>query len=318
MQYQNATAAPREELTDIIMDGVTDFGEFQGLALLPAVPLRLPTGHVPKITIAKGDLLRASTRNRAPGTNFTRWQSAIEDHSITLLQVSEEVQLPDEQTLLYEDYFAFEQLYAGEASNRLRRSHEIESAGAIFNTGNFDSTNSAVAWTAANKATMTPVEDLLAAIRLVKGRGERANTFQMSGAVFDRLRVSTEMVSFVAGSVNPGAKVTTDTIQLAFAAHGIEQVLIGDGYVNQSEALTSNSINAIWSNTYVFVGACKPGQLRTGGVGRTFYWEKQGPLFNVSSYRDEPKASNVIRAMKTTLTDITNARAGTLIATQFS
>ncbi len=318
MVYQNATAAPREELTDVIMEGVTDFSEFQGLALLPPKPMNLPTGHVPKITIAKGDLMRATTRNRAPGTNFTRWQSAIDDYSLTLVQVSEEVQLPDEQTLLYEDYFAFESVYATEAGNRLRRSHELDSEAAIFNTNNFDATNSLTAWTVANKASMTPIEDILAAIRLVKGRGERPNTIQISGKIFDVLRLCAEMVSFVAGSVNPGAKVTVNTIQLAFAAHGIEQVLVGDGFVNQSEPNTANSINQIWPNTYAFVGNCQTGELRAGGVGRTFYWEKEGPIFNASSYRDEPKKSNIIRAMKTTLCGITNSRAGTLITTQFS
>lgn len=318
MVYQNATAAPREELTDVIMEGVTDFDEFQGLALMPPRPMTLPTGHVPKITIAKGDLLRATTRNRAPGTNFTRWQSAIDDYSITLVQTPEEVQLPDEQTLLYEDYFAFEQVYAMEASNRLRRGHEIDVAAEIFDTNNFDSANSAVAYTAANKATMTPVEDLLAAIRRVKGRGEKANTVHIPGPVWDRVRLSTEMVQFVAGQVNPGAKVTTNSLQAALAPHGITQVLIGDGYVNQSEALTANQINQIWANTYVFVGNCQTGELKNGGVGRTFFWEKEGPLFNISSYRDEPKKSNVIRAQKTTLCGITNTRAGTLIATQYA
>jgi hypothetical protein len=318
MVYQNATAAPREELTDIIMEGVTDFDEFQGLALLPAKPMNLPTGHVPKITIAKGDLLRATTRNRTPGSNFTRWQSAIDEYSLTLVQTPEEVQLPDEQTLLYEDYFAFEQVYAGEASNRLRRGHELDVEAAVFNTGNFDAVASAVAYTAANKATVTPVEDILAAIRRCKGRGERPNTILFPGPVWDRIRVSAEMVSFIVGSVNSGAKVTPETLAAALGANGIKRVLIGDGYVNQSDALASDVINQIWPNTYVFVGNCQEGELRAGGIGRTFFWDKEGPLFNISSYRDEPKKSNVIRAQKTTLAAITNSRAGTLITTQYA
>ncbi len=318
MVYQNTVAAPREELTDVIMEGVTEFDEFQGLALLAPKPMRLPFGHVPKITIAKGDLLRATNRVRSPGTNFNRWQSAIDDHSITLVQVAEEVQLPDEQTLLYEDYFAFESVYALEAGNRLRRGHELDAEAAIFNTGNFDAVNSAVAYTAANKATMTPVEDFLAAIRRVKGRGERPNTIHIPGPVWDRIRVSTEMVSFIVGTVNAGAKVTPENLAAALGANGIKQVLIGDGYVNQSESLTANDLEQIWPNTYVFVGNCQTGELRAGGIGRSFFWEKEGPLFNTMSYRDEPKKSNVIRAIKTTLTDITNTRAGTLITTQYT
>ncbi len=318
MVYQNPVAAPREELTDVIMEGVTEFDEFQGLALCPPAPMRLPTGHVPKITIAKGDLLRATVRNRTPGTNFARWQSAIDAYSITLVEVAEEVQLPDEQTLLYDDYFAFEQVYSGEASARLRRGHELDCESAIFNLNNFDATNSAVAYTAANKATMTPIEDILAAIRLVKGRGEKPNTIMYPGPVWDRVRVSAEMVSFIVGAVNAGAKVTPESLAAALGANGIKQVLIGDGYVNQSDSLTANSINQIWPNTYVFVGNCQTGALRGGGIGRTFYWEKMGPLLNIMSYRDEPKKSNVIRAIKTTLNAITNTRAGTLITTQYA
>jgi hypothetical protein len=316
MIYQNAVAAPREELTDVIMEGTTSQDQFQGLKLLPAAPLRLPTGHVPKITIAKGDLMRATRKKRTPGSNFDRWQSAIEDYSITLVQTSEEVSLPDEQTLIYEDYFAFESVYAMEAGNRLLRGHELDVAGAIINTTNFDTNNGTVAYSAANIATITPTLDIITAIRLIKGRGERPNTVLFPGTIYDRVRQSADMKSFVAGSINPGARVTQSTIQAALADQGIEQVLVADAYVNQSQSTKNNSINPVFPLTHIFVGCCKPGQLQVGGVGRTFYWEKEGPLLNVSSYRDETKKSNVIRAMKTTLAAITNTRAGTLVATQ--
>lgn len=318
MVYQNATAAPREELSDVIMEGVTDFEEFQGLALLPPKPMRLPTGHVPKITIAKGDLLRATNRVRTPGTNFTRWQSAIDDYAMTLVQTSEEVQLPDEQTMLYDDYVAFEAVYAAEASNRLRRGHEMEVEATIFNLSNFDAVNSSVAYTDALTATNSFIGDIQAAIRRVKARGERPNTIMIPGPVYDRIRVAALVKSFIAGANQPGAIVAANTIQRAFAENGITQVLIGDGYVNQSDLGENTVINPIWPNTYIFVGSCRSGELRAGGIGRTMFWDKEGPLFNISSYRDEPKKSNVIRAMKTTLPAITNSRAGTLIATQFS
>ena len=318
MIYQNATAEPREELQDFIQEGVTDFGEFVGLQLLPPMPLTLVTGHVPKITIAKGDLLRAANRNRAPGTNFNRWQMAIDAHSITLVQVAEEQSIPDEQTMLYEDYFDIEALGATEATSRLKRGHEIECEGAVFNTGNFDSNNTATAWTVANLATMKPVADITAAIRLVKSRGERANTIVFSGPIYDIVRQSADMRSWIAGSINPGARVSEETIQQSFASMGIKKVLVGDTYVNQSQSTKNNSINAIWNNTYAFVGNCQTGQLQAGGVGRTFFWEKLGPLMNVTSYRDEKVMSNVIRAIKTTLSDITNTRAGTLITTQYA
>lgn len=319
MIYQNATAQPREELQDLIMEGVTDFGEFIGLQLLPEMPMSLVTGHVPKITIAQGDLMRAANRNRAPGTNFNRWQMAIDAHSMTLVQVSEEQSIPDEQEMLYEDYFDVEAIGATEATNRLRRGHEMEVAAAIFNTTNFGAaTNSSVAYTVANQATMKPITDILASIRRVKAKGERPNTIVIPGTVWDVISLSTQMISYVAGSVNPAAVVTADDLQKKLAVHGITRVLVPDAYVNQSDSLASDLINPIWSTTYIFVGSVQSGALRAGGVGRTFYWDKQGPLFQLFSYRDEVKASNVIRSRKTSLTDITNSRGGDLIATQYS
>ncbi len=318
MQYQNATAAPRQELTDVIVEGLTDDTQFLGLKLMPPSPLQLPTGHVPKIAIGKGNLMRATAKGRAPGSDFDRWQSGIDSYSITLVQVSEEVSLPDEQTMVYEDYFAFETFYAQEASNRLLRSHEIDVANAIFSTTNLDATNGGVAYSQANIATITPVADIFAAIRLLKARGEAPNTIAIPGTIYDRIRQSADMRAWIAGSVNPGARVSDDTIQASFASKGIKQVLIGEAYVNQSQDGLTNGINPIIPLTYIFVGNCAAGELRSGGVGRTFYWAKEGPVLNISSYRDEPKKSNVIRAMKTTVEAVTNTRAGTLIGTQVS
>lgn len=318
MQYQNSVAQPRDELTDVIMEGITEDSQFVGLTVLPPAPLTLPTGHVPKITIGTGDLLRATTKQRSPGATFDRWQSKIVDYTITLVQEAEEIQLPDEELLVYEDYFAFESVYAKECANRLLRSVELDCEGSLFNTsaGYFDANNGTVAYSAANELTMTPSLDIITAIRLLKARGEKPNLVLIPGTIYDRIRLSADMKSFVAGSVNPGAIVTPDTIQMALASMGIKKVLIAEAYVNQSLALTSTLINPIFPLTYIFVGNGSPGQLQSGGCGRTFYWEKEGPLMNVTSYRDEPRKSNVIRAMKTTVAAITNAKAGTLIGTQ--
>lgn len=318
MIYQNTVAAPREELNDFVQESSTTAAMFVGEEILPQKPLKLPTGHYPKITVAEGDLMRAATAARAPGAGFNRWQAAIGDGSLTLVQYPEELQIPDEQQMLYEDYFDLEATFSVEGANRIARLREILVAGQIFNTTNFAATNSAVAYTSANLATISFVADVLAAIRRVKAKGELANTIVFSGTVYDRIRLATLVQAFIAGANQPGAIVNANTIQRAFAEHGIEKVLIADAYVNQSAPGASTVINPIWGNDYVWVGSVKKGELRNGGVGRTFFWEKEGPLYSIFSYRDETKKSNVIRAMGTMQAAITNARAGTLIATQYS
>ena len=315
MIYQNATAEPRQELADFIQEGNTDFTQFKGLQIAPEMPLSLVTGHVPKIKVGSGDLMRAANRRRAPGTNFNRWQMAIDAHNITLVQIAEEQSIPDEQQMLYEDYFDIEAMGSTEATNRLRRGHELEVAEAIQNSGNFTSQNAAVAYAIGNIATIAFVNDVFTAIRAAKARGEAPNTIVIPGTIYDVIRQSADVKSFIAGAINPGSIVDEDNLQKAFARNGITEVIVPDGYVNQSDSNNSDVINPIWNNDYVWVGAVKKGALRGGGWGRTFYWDKQGPLFQLFSYRDEPKSSNVIRSRKTSLVDVTNSRAGQLIAT---
>ncbi len=316
MIYQNATSAPRQELSEYVMESVTGNGMFIGAEILPPAPLRLPTGHYPKITVATGDLMRAAQSQRAPGAGFVRTQAAVNDGTLSLVQYAEELQIPDEQEMLYDDYFSLEQVYSTEGRNKLLRLNEVLVSGAIFNTGNFDAVNSGVAYTTGNLATLSLIADIIAAIRRVKARGEMADTIVIPGVVWDVVRLGTLVQAFIAGANQPGAVVSDSTLQVAFLPYGIKKVYIADSYVNQSINNDDTILNPIWPKTYVWVGSVKPGQLQAGGVGRTFFWEKEGPFMNVSSYRDEPKKSNIIRVMSTIQAAIVNGRAGTLITTQ--
>lgn len=316
MVYQNATAAPREELSDYVMESVTGNGMFIGAELLPPSPLRLPTGHYPKITVAKGDLMRAAQSIRAPGAGFVRTQNTVEDGTLSLLQYSEELQIPDEQSMLYEDYFSLEQVNSTEGRNKLLRLNEILVETALFNSTTFDAVNSGVAYTTGNYATLSLIADLIAAIRRIKARGELANTIVIPGVIWDIVRLGTLVQAFIAGANQPGAVVSDSTLQVAFLPYGIKKVYIADAYVNQSIDNDNTIINPIWPKTYVWVGNVQSGKLQGGGVGRTFFWEKEGPFMNVSTYRDEPKKSNIVRVMSTIQAAIVNSRAGTLITTQ--
>lgn len=316
MIYQNATSAPRQELSEYVMESVTADGMFIGAEILPPAPLRLPTGHYPKITVATGDLMRAAQSQRAPGAGFVRTQAAVNDGTLSLVQYAEELQIPDEQEMLYDDYFSLEQVYSTEGRNKLLRLNEVLVANAIANTGNFDSVNSGVAYTTGNYATLSLIADIIAAIRRVKARGELANTIIIPGVVWDIVRLGTLVQAFIAGANQPGAVVSDMTLQVAFLPYGIKKVYIADSYVNQSINNDDTILNPIWPKTYVWVGNAQPGQLQAGGVGRTFFWEKEGPFMNVSSYRDEPKKSNILRVMSTIQAAIVNGRAGTLVATQ--
>jgi hypothetical protein len=109
--------------------------------------------------------------------------------------------------------------------------------------------------------------------------------------------------------------VNSDGVQRAFARHGITNVVVADGYVNQGDTGVPE-INQIWGNDYIWVGKVGSGNLRSGGALATAHWDKAGPLFMVSQYRDETKKSNIVRGETISNVIVTNARAGQLIGTQ--
>jgi hypothetical protein len=57
--------------------------------------------------------------------------------------------------MLYEDYFDIEALGSTEATNRLKRGHEMDVAAAMQNTANFTSQNAAVAYSIGQLATIS-------------------------------------------------------------------------------------------------------------------------------------------------------------------
>jgi hypothetical protein len=316
MIYQNSVAVPSEALTDYVNEGVTDTTEFVGLSLAPEIGVSSLTGVYPKITIAKGDLMRAANRRRVPGSDYSRWQSAIESGTLALEQIGEEQSIPDEVAMQWDDYFDVEAMGSDEAMNRLRRGHEIETAAAVMNATNFTAANGSVAYSIANKTTIDFVLDFEAAVDALATRGIVPDTVVIPPTLYSVLRQTTLLKDYIVGSIGAGSRVNSGTLKEALAEYGIERVVIPKALVNQSDTGLSNVINRIWGNGYVWVGKTGAGALRNGGALRTAFWDKAGPLFQIFHYRDEKKESNIIRAKTISDVILANGRAGQLIGSQ--
>lgn len=315
MIYQNSVAVPSNPLTDFVNETAGDSTAFKGLLLAPELGVSAMTGTYPKITVAKGELGRAANRRREPGTNFNRWQSSIDSGSLTLKQIGEEASIPDEIAMQWDDYFDIEALGAAEGLERLRRGHEMEVAAALMNASNFTATNSAVAYQIANKATINFPADILNIIRRLKAKGTNPDTIVIPGVIYDVLIQSTLLQNFLVGSLGAGVNVNENTIQRAFAVNGITSVVVTDSYVNQSDT-GGDTLTPIWSDDYVAVAKIGSGPLRNGGALRTAFWDKAGPLFMASQYRDEKVKSNIIRDEMISNVIVASTKAAELITTQ--
>src|ERR1022692_3487574 len=225
--FNPTTVLPRQELALAIVEGEGSIGGLIGASLLPDFPIMRRTAHLIKAALAGSQALRsiaAAKYIRAPGTLFERITATFGDDTFSVILRGVEIVIPNEVNLDYDGYFDPEAFYAarfGREVSGLTKEQLIEAA--IFNTGTFGSaTNSAVAYTAANIATIAGVGDLMAATRRLKAKGEPPPySVAMSGPVWERIRQSTDMRNFLIGTLRGTTEVTKSALTLALQEFGI-------------------------------------------------------------------------------------------------
>ncbi len=329
--YTNATARPRQELAAIIQEG-------QGLnalnihsKILPAFPVNKRTAHLVKAKIANMQIARILDSNlvTAPGSNVERMTMTLDDDSFTVAIRKREVQIPDEVEMDYADYLSIESVASQQASESVELTTEYLTAAAIMNAANFGAgTNSLVAYTTANLATIDLFNDIYLATNRGYDVGELYNTVVLSRNVYNRVRQSTLLKNFVVSQLGKGYEVTESTLQLAFADIGIKRVLIGSSVYNSAADGATPSMSRVWGDTYVWVGRTADssatesvnGIATIQGVGVNAFWDIYTPAdgYGVDTYREEKTESNIVRAKTSKAPYIANTNAGTLITTQYS
>ena len=328
--YTNATARPRQELGAVIREG-------RGLnkmnihsQLLPAMGVNKRTVHLIKAKIANAQLSRIMDDYfiTAPGANVERMTMTLNDDSFTVTIRKREVQVPDEVEMDYADYLSVEALATQNAAESVELTTEYLTSAAIMNATTFGAgTNSIVAYTAANLATIDFVGDVYAAIERGVDQGELLNTLVLSQQVYNRIRQSTLLKNYVVSQLGKGFEVNASNLQAAFADSGITKVLIGRSAYNSAADGATPVMSRVWGNTYVWVGATgnsastqEDGISTIDGVGVNAFWDSYTPAdgYGVDTYREEKTESNIVRAKTSKAPYIANANAGTLISTQFS
>jgi hypothetical protein len=294
---------------------------FIGAKAMPPFGVDAKSGTYPKIQIAAGELLTPGATERSRGGSYGQAVRQWTNDTYDCIDRGLEEPVDDADAKDLSRYFNAEVAAAKWTLRNVMLSHEVRVAAALINATTFGAgTNSAVAYTEANIATISFVADVLAAIERVRDNGTNPNTIVLSSPVYNRIRRATPVVNFVASQVGKGASVTTTAIAQAFADEGISQVLVGRARYNSAKKGQAKSMASIWGNTYIWVGQSSAGApaLQDGGAGFTLVWNAEGGLWVSESYRDESRRSNIVRVRQNTAEKIVDATAGTLITTQYS
>jgi len=294
---------------------------FIGTRALPPLGVDAKSGTYPKLQIAAGELLTASATERSTDGSYGEVTRQWTTDTYDCVDRGLEERVDDAQARDVARWFNLELTAARLVLRQMMLAHEVRAAAALINATTFGAgTNSAVAYTEANIATISFVADVLAAIERVRNNGTNPDTIVLSSTVYNRIRRGTLVQNFVAGSLGKGSEVTGSSLAQAFADEGIRQVLVGKARYNSAKKGQAHSAANVWGNTYVWVGKSNQNALdaKDGGAGFTFYWNAEGGLFVTESYREEKRRGNIVRVRQNTTEKIVDSTAGTLITTQYS
>lgn len=294
---------------------------FIGLRAMPPLSVDAKSGTYPKLQIAAGELLTSGATERSTDGSYGEVTRQWTNDTYDCVDRGLEERVDDAQARDVARFFNLEATAARLVLRQMMLAHEIRVAAALVNATTFGAgTNSAVAYTEANIATISFVADVLAAIERVRNNGTNPDTILLSSTVYNRIRRATPTLTFVQGSLGKGSQVTGSTLAQAFADEGIKQVLVGKARYNSAKKGQSHSAANVWGNTYVWVGKANNAALdaKEGGAGFTFYWNAEGGLFVTETYREEKRRGNIVRVRQNTTEKVVDATAGTLITTQYS
>lgn len=291
--------------------------------VMPPMPVDTKSGTYPKLEIAAGALLSAGSTVRAADGSYGEVTRQFTSDTYDTIDRGLESRVDDANAKDVGRFFNLEAAEAKWTMRNVKLDREIRVQAAIFNATNFGAgTNSTVAYTEANLATIDLPADILAAIERVEDAGELANTIIIPESVLNRVKRSTKLQSWIRGTLTGETQTPINATSLAksFADHGIERCLIGRSRYNSAKKGQAKSISKIWPVTYIWVGHVNPGAStpEDGGAGFTLVWNKEGGLYVTETYRDEKRRSNMVRVRQHTTEKITNGNAGTMVTTQYS
>jgi hypothetical protein len=317
--YNTTDSVPRQDISTLLMEAVHQQEHYIAQSLLPVYSSPREVGRYPKFRIAKGELLKAQSQLRNATGTYNESEESFEWDSYTTVEYGHEKRVDDKVRKEMKDFFDAEMITAKFCMNKVMLDYEVQAANAILDPTTFTTANSSVAYTESNLNTIDVPHDINAALEALSGLGETPNTLVLSLSLFNRIKRSKLMQTYLYGFLNTtqgGSNITTQVLGDAF---GIPNVIVARKTYDTAIKGKTN-IQNVWNNKYMFLGDIQGGDFMTGGVGRTIIWEgdSEGGLFTTDQYRDEARRGDKIRVRSNRTIKVINPNAGYLIGTQWA
>jgi hypothetical protein len=318
--YSNSAAVSRPEISAFLEEANGAEKYYLGQKILPIFTSKARAGRYPRLKIENGRLLKAQATGRAGSGTYNEVNRKFDWDTYDCTDRGLEERVDDVVASEMADFFEVEVVTGKLVMRSVMLDYEKRVADLVMNPSTFTATASSVAYTEANIATINFARDLMEAKERLTMKAEIPNTILMSEKVFNRIRRSTLLQTFLYGSLGSGTEhrlVNADDIAKAFM---VEQCLIASATVDTAADGATSSMSPVWGTSYIFVGNVAGGDFTSGGIGRTIVWgaDSPGGLFVSETYRDEKRRGNMVRVRMNTAEKIISSNAGELITTQWA
>lgn len=321
--YNTVDSVPRADISTVLMEAVAQEKFYIGQEIFPVYPSALEQGRFPRFKVSETELLKPGTIGGSTKRGTTGTYNEVERKFVWDTYQTEEYGLEervdDVVARRMQNFFDAEMVTGKFLMNALMLDFEIECAAAAFNPSTFTTTNASLVYTAANLATMDVPSDLNALIERLTLLGENSTCIVMSLSVWNRIRQSTKMQTYMYGFLNTtqgGSQITPDMFAAVF---GGVRLIIAKKSKDTAQKGQPSVLEPVWSNEYIGVFNCAGGDFMNGGVGRTILWDADSPggLFTSESYRDERRRGNMLRVRSNRVIKTLNTASGQLLATGY-
>jgi hypothetical protein len=281
------------------MEAVGQEKLFIGQMVYPTFPSAREVGRYPKFRIGAAELLKGSPgstkRNETGSYNETARKFEWDSYQTEEFGLEERVD--DVVAKRMENFFDAEVVTGKYLANHLMIDYERTVAAAAYDYTTFTTTHATVKYTDALFATIDALLYFNAAMERMTYLGEPPNTIIMSLHLFNLLRRSQKLQTYVYGFLNVTQGGSQITSQMLANVFGVDQVLIAKKSYDSAQKGVTPSVTAIWPDSFVAFARLAGGDFMNGGVGRTIVWDADSPggLFTSESYRNEPRRGNMLR-----------------------
>ena len=316
MAYNTSDSVPRQDISTLLMEAVHQDKHFVASSLLPVYGSEREVGRYPRFRIGKGELLKKESQKRGATGTYNESEEQFEWDSYQTQEYGHEKRVDDVVRKQMRDFFDSDMVTAKFCMNKLMLDYEVETATAIMDPLVFAPATAKVSYIEANLDTIDFPFDLNATIEALTLNGEEPNTIVMSLPLYNRLKRSRLLQTYLYGHLNStqgGSNITTGIIAEAF---GIPNIVIAKKSYDKA-IKGKQDVVPVWGNSHIWVGEVQGGDFMNGGAGRTIIWDadSEGGLFTTDQYRDEARRGDKIRVRSNRVIKIVNPNSGRLIAT---